>query len=336
MKNEPTHEHLEQMARSWDHHRKEEKLKAVQHAADNGAPSWYLRVLMLERRGYEDCESDDDISDEETKFDEDLSDLGDEDWNDGDVTYECECDESEECSCGHQWLTSEEKQRREKYTGSDAEYFYELKAERSQRKHEVEEQRQFLQSEKDAALKVDHHMEKKVQKAYAKLQNAKAEGDSRPIEFDTASGMHFDLYSSEFTQIWWDPYHPTRYIELWEMSNIEHTLGVPTGPGGIEPVQPQEKEKNEDSLDEEDWMRGHIYFNSDTGCDLVSFEAPKYIGLEEHTIRTNKGDLEVKIRFISNDYLIVTIPSSIALDSAAELDPDVKIPETFVFYAIGH
>ncbi|CAG1973305.1 unnamed protein product [Fusarium graminearum] len=246
------------------------------------------------------------------KFDEDLPDLGDEDWDD--EFDGCECDESVECSCEDLGLTSEEKQRREPYTGSDAEYFYELKAYRSQRKHEVEEERQRLQRKKDKALKLDHDKQKEVQEAYKKLQHSKTEGNIPPIELHIVTTTDFNLYSSEFTQIWWDPYHSTRYIELYEMSKIKHTLGVPMGPGGIEPVQPQKKEKNEESLDEEGRMQGHIYFNSDTGCDLVNFEAPKYIGL--------------------NDYLIVTVPRSVALDPAVELGPTVKIPETFVFLGV--
>ena len=40
-------------------------------------------------------------------------------------------------------------------------------------------------------------------------------GDNdQPAELDLLTNRDFDLYCSEFTELWWDDYFPTAYINF--------------------------------------------------------------------------------------------------------------------------
>jgi hypothetical protein len=263
--------------------RKEKRVKAAQHAADKGAPSWYCRLLMIDRGDpeyYEDRQSYD-----EYDFDEDISELGDEDSDD--EYPECKCDGTTDCSCEDRSITNEEKLRKEPYTGSDAEYFYELKGYRSQRKHELREERYWRQKKKDEQLEVERKKDKEVQEAYARLQRSAEEANSPPTKLDLLKTGKFTLHSSEFTELWWDENFATRYISFYNVDQMEN-LGVPTGPGGVmNPVTPK-KGKKKGKLNKEGNIQGHIYFNASSGCDFVDFIPPKYFGLEEQTLKCHE------------------------------------------------
>jgi hypothetical protein len=55
-------------------------------------------------------------------------------------------------------------------------------------------------------------------------------------------------------------------------------------------------------------MHRHIYFNADCGCDYAPFVPPEHAGLEEHVLGSFHGEFNVKICFVSNDYIIINVP----------------------------
>ncbi|RBR08267.1 uncharacterized protein FIESC28_10301 [Fusarium coffeatum] len=186
----------------------------AQAAAENGAPQWYCRILKL--RGSTFSTSED--------YDKDLLELRDEDLDD--EYPDCKCDEQDiDCYCDELWEPDESKSRNRKYTGPDAAHLYEVKADRSLRKHDVRDVRLKKESEKQERLKLDRDKENKVLEVLKELTESGGDND-QPAGFDLLMNRHFDLYCSDFTELWWDDYFPTAYIEFYDLSK-ETTLGVP-------------------------------------------------------------------------------------------------------------
>jgi hypothetical protein len=80
-------------------------------------------------------------------------------------------------------------------------------------------------------------------------------------------------------------------------------------------------------------LSGHVYFDVNTGCDIADFSPPEYTSLEEHMLKIYDGELEVGCRFISNDYIIVTVPRELVLMGKPTIP---SAPERFKFMGIRH
>ncbi|KAH6612871.1 hypothetical protein B0J18DRAFT_473788 [Chaetomium sp. MPI-SDFR-AT-0129] len=109
-----------------------EKSRPTQKDTRN-LPSWYLRLLAFSYQGDREVHPWD--------FDEDLSEL--EEQDDGskqEKENDCECG-GHDPECGCQFLSDsdmdEDGRSERSYDGSDADYYYELKEEREDRKHEL-------------------------------------------------------------------------------------------------------------------------------------------------------------------------------------------------------
>ncbi|KAF4986293.1 hypothetical protein FDECE_16026 [Fusarium decemcellulare] len=269
-------------------------------------PSWYCRLVVLGIKKNRDIRPHD--------FDEDLSDLeesGETAENDAFAEEECGC-EGSDCECESLDGDTGDNQSEKSYNGSDADYYYELKFEREERKRELRDCRERERKAKEERRVSEIQKVKEVQEAYENLQELLRRGDTPP-KLDSLSRKHFKLYSLDHFDYRYNEIHyGSKYIEF-------HSLEDSTAPGD----KPRPKDKAARG-------NGHIYFDGNCGYDFLRFRHRKKAGLKEYRL---KGDdkFDVKICFIGNDYITVTVPRELVFE---DVSPNSSAPEMFKFMGI--
>lgn len=265
-------------------------------------PAWYQRLIAVTIKEDRDIEPGD--------FDQDISDL-EETSNantnsDGSACASCKCGGySDECNYDRDNWSS-----RRSYDGSDADYYYQLKNEREERKQELQE----IRLEKWKALDFEQQKVTEVEEAFAQLQDTCSSSDATSLLAQLA-GRRFHLFCVEYVDRCYDAYLPSStYIEF-------HALDE-------ESPQPGE---NQPSSDNQEQIYGHVYFDANTGCDLAAFVPPKMAGLNEYTLKSFHGEYQLLVRFISNDYLILIVPHRLILEDQPPLQ---SAPDPFRFMGI--
>ncbi|KAK4074502.1 uncharacterized protein Triagg1_5098 [Trichoderma aggressivum f. europaeum] len=262
-------------------------------------PAWYYRLVALT------IKEDRDVFPED--FDEDLSDI------DGENPSEsgCDCDsEDGECDCDDQSHSSERS-----YNGSDADYYYELKDERKERKQQLRDYKVKEDKDKEHWRKWENVRVEEVQAAYESLQQAEIKGHI-PSPLDSISGKHFNLYSLDHFDHRYDSLvYPTKYVEFYYIEEGDDTVTV---------KQPPTRETKSE---------GHLYLDSACGCDFDLFSPPKQAGLEKYSLKDIDGKFAPIFQFISNDHLIVTVPRDIVF---MDVPGPPSAPDTFTFYGVRH
>ncbi|KAJ2968511.1 hypothetical protein NQ176_g9146 [Zarea fungicola] len=272
-------------------------------------PVWYHRLLAITIKEDRDIEPDD--------FDKDISDLEETsettETSDGSVPAICECDrDSDDCDCecessGHD---GEDHSSQRSYDGSDADYYYELKYEREERKRELQE----IRLEQLKVRDFEQQKVTEVEEAVRQWQDTCALRDAFP-PLTQLTGKLFYLFCVDYVDHCWNAdLSSSKYVEF-------HALDA-------DAVLPDEEQPSHDNSEQ---IYGHVYLDANTGCDLAPFIPPKLAGVEEHSLKSFHGEYELLVRFISNDYLILTVPQRLILQDQSPLQ---SAPDTFQFMGI--
>ncbi|KAM0350508.1 hypothetical protein ACHAPU_002987 [Fusarium lateritium] len=273
---------------------------AKETTARQKPPSWYCRLVVLGIKTDEDPEFSD--------FDEDISELNERELADEDASS---------------FELIDDKESEKSYTGSDSHYYYELKEQRTRRKFELRDQKFQAQQKKTKQRDLELEKEDEVKEAYTKLKESSGQGND-PEKLDLVTDRMFKLYCTDFVDHYYDQHFiPTKHIDFYGLNE-----GQPINNEASPPEDPEEG--NDDTPTE---MYDHVYLNVNTPCHFKQFIPPETCGRKRHILETGEG-FEVKIRFISRDYLTVTLPCALASSPAVEIDPSTKIPKKFKFVGI--
>ncbi|KAF3062541.1 hypothetical protein CFAM422_010585 [Trichoderma lentiforme] len=265
-------------------------------------PAWYYRLVALTIKEDRDVEPDD--------FDEDISDI---DRTPDPSEVDCDCDPDEDCECDDQSSHGSERS----YNGSDADYYYELKDEREERKQELREMKKEEREEKERVRKAEGVKEEEVRAAYKSLQQAESKGQLLP-PFNCIAGNNFRLYSLDHVDHRYNSsLYPSKYVEFYYFEEGDDTCTS---------KQPPSRETK---------IQGHLYLNVDCGCDFALFSPPKQAGLEKYSLKDVEGKYTPIFQFISNDHLIMTVSRDLVFRDVPGHPKDLA-PDTFTFYGIRY
>ncbi|KAL6825808.1 hypothetical protein J3E69DRAFT_380914 [Trichoderma sp. SZMC 28015] len=262
-------------------------------------PAWYYRLVALTIKEERDVESED--------FDEDISDI---DRTPDPSESECDCEPGEDCECDYPASPSSERS----YNGSDADYYYELKDQREERKQDLREMKMQEREEKERVRKAESIKEEEVKAAYKSVQQAESKGQPLP-PLDSIARKNFRLYSVDHVDHRYDSIYPSKYVEFYYFEE-----------GTCKAIQPPSRETK---------IQGHLYLNVESGCDFDDFSPPKQAGLKKYSLKDITGKFAPTFQFLSNDHLIVTVPRDIVFKDVPGHPKDLA-PETFTFYGIRY
>ncbi|KAM0207989.1 hypothetical protein ACHAQI_007267 [Fusarium lateritium] len=211
--------------------------KAAQHVPGKTPPSWYCRLVVPRNKSKEDLYEEPYKEPYEEDFDEDISELNErevaEEYSSDDF---CKCDDdAPECTCDFDCDETEDHKSENSYTGSDCDYYYELKQRRTKRKYELRDERHRIQLAKEKQRDLEKTKEIEVQKAYKELQ----ESSSRevPTKLDLLNNHHFKLYCGvDFVDHYFDDNFSMKYIEFYGEEVAE-----PLDPLWFERTEPLDK-----------------------------------------------------------------------------------------------
>lgn len=319
--------------RAWRSASRVEKSRANSQAQKHPGrlPAWFYRVCGVRfdaRKGdYRDGNAHD--------FDEDLSEL-EEDSEQGDnadkqfreergETVEmddCECGgEDSECDCQSEYDSDDDNDSERSFQGSEADYYYELKEEREERKLEKLEDRK----EKARLIEFDKTKEEEVRAAYKSLQKAEKKHKTIPIPIESLAEQGFHLYCSDHVSHAYFPEFAHRTLELYHLDESE---------GSLNPhLSKEEKQKLGGKT--EGFLTGELYLNTDANCSFGPFLAPKRASGK--TIKTKSGDgkYELSFKFMGNGYLELKLSREMVFSRPYDSKPPpATAPEVFKFVGI--
>jgi hypothetical protein len=259
-------------------------------------PTWFYRLVALTINEDRDVCPDD--------FDEDLSDL------DLDENSICAGDKSEcgnaDCDADSLFSGTDDSLTERSYAGSDADYYYELKQGREERKCELREIGKWQRKAKEAQRRFEGEMEKEVREAYDYMQKPDTESDVQVLSL--LAGKLFHLYSIDHVEHCYDPeLYPSKYVEFHHLDDNN--------------AQPSDATQ----------IHGHVYFNANSGCDLAHFSPPKTWCREELRLKSFHGEYDLVFQFVSNDYLTMTVSRELVF---MDQPPMASAPELFRFMGI--
>ncbi|KAL2886397.1 hypothetical protein HOO65_060227 [Ceratocystis lukuohia] len=267
-------------------------------------PKWYYRLVILTIKKDRDVEDRD--------FDEDLSELeesddaGDKSDCEGPV---CNCEDADcECDCESLASSLEDNLSERSYTESDADWYYELKERREERKRDLLEYKKRMEREKEGNRVYEISRMKEVQEAYdcftpVKIDQLIPEG---PLKYH-----HFKLYSTDFLDHRYDVYlRSTCYVEFYR------------------------EDDEGQSAEEVAKVDGHVYMGVDSDHHFLPFTFPTVSSKDEVRLKSYDGKHEFVLRFISNDHVTLTASKEAVL---GDMQPDESAksePERYFFSGI--
>ncbi|KAI1079044.1 hypothetical protein F5B20DRAFT_545957 [Whalleya microplaca] len=308
-------------------------------------PEWYTRVLRvsaerkkskLRTRGRDSRETESESESESEyvrpeDFDEDLSDTVQES-DESDCTFECRCDKPEsECECD---MTSKHS-----YEGEDADYYYELKSEREERKWELKERRDPDARAKERKLSTHKSKVKEVMNAYRGLEEATAQGEpSPPISiFSTPEADKicpvpidakiYDLYSVDYVENCYD--RDTAYYR----GSWNYVEFYPLAPDDPPPKKRRRHRKRQNQARTDQKTVGHIYVSPASDFGFRPFRAPEHASLQKHRFEGH-DDEEVTIQIISQKYLIIQVSRDMVAKHERYQQVPQSAPKVFEFVGI--
>lgn len=275
-------------------------------------PAWFYRVSAL--TVFPDAEI------YPHYFDEDISDLGesDDESNDEVAEVECDCDSEDECECyaeDEEDIPSPDDGMSERsYDGSDADWYYELKDLREDRKRQL----RSLAKQKQDIRHYENRKEEEARAAYKALK--KAERESETLYMGSLAGKTFRLYSTDHL----DHYYPS---EHWEQSlskyvefyTPDHSLEIP------------DREVSENS--DRRTVEGHVYLNANTCCSFLPFRSPTRPSREKRVLKSCDGKYDLVFQFISDEYVRLKVSRELVFDGYQGPMPE-SAPEVFEFMGI--
>jgi hypothetical protein len=268
-------------------------------------PAWYYRVVTLDViEGYRLVYPED--------FDEDLSEL-DEKEKDEASERECDCGNSE-CDC------DEDTESERSYDGSEAEYYYELKDEREERKRELLEDRKIFEEAKAEMMEYEKAREDEVNAAYKSFEGRKLAKKDRKIPQDSILNQAFDLFSSDHVDRFFldlDSHHANKSVHFYrdedEVQDVSSNDGKQVGR--------QEK-----------LIHGDVRFDSDTGCQFGPFPLPTHARRKTVRVKSHDGKYDLWFKFIGNGYLKLSVSRDLVFEHGLVSSPTA--PEMFDFVGI--
>lgn len=198
------------------------------------------------------------------------------------------------------------------YDGPDAKDYYRLEDIRESRKEDLMEEKEEQQELKQRRLDEEDTIVKKIQEAIEAVRNAESRGDA-PEPFNSVASKCFDLYCVDHVKHSYVENYSTKYVEFYYCE-----------PKTFIAKQPP----NSDTK-----INGHIYLNNHESVDFEKVCLPKETGPKKYSITDKKGKYEFAFQFISNHYLIATVPREFVFLDAA-VDP--LAPEMFTMYGVRY
>ncbi|KAF7586529.1 hypothetical protein BBP40_008701 [Aspergillus hancockii] len=276
------------------------------HRVSRELPAWYRRLVILTIREDRDIEPYD--------FDEDISELGEDEGDSGSdsLGVACECNSEDECECG---LLDDDEESEHSYTGSDADYYYELKNQRTDRKIELRDEKERQQEERNFTRELESRKEQEVYAAYeAMLESQKKRDSSRP-RLESIAGKTFNLYSVDHVDYCYDDFlYAPKYVEFHYISADGEFCRPP---------------------DRDAEILGHVYLNANSVCDFVPFRPPKWAGHQKIQLKAEGSQYGPVFQFINDKYLIMTVraDSEMVLNDIRKSEA-ADVPDTFKFVGI--
>jgi hypothetical protein len=173
--------------------------KQTRNEARAKLPAWYLRLSSQQYTKYRSVSPE--------AFDEDLSELGESDKSsEVEDEAECECDsDASACDCGFEDVNDEDNESEKTCEGSEAEFYYEMKDCRRERKKSLLQERMTIEKEKESAMEISKAKEEEVNTAYTAFKKtqrrAKKKGETIPLDFVLGRrGMVYDLFSTQHVE----------------------------------------------------------------------------------------------------------------------------------------
>lgn len=279
-------------------------------------PSWYYRVLGLrwDQSPFDYKDSED--------FDEDLSELeeGSKQKDDAEEESDCESERS--------------------YTGSDADLYYEFKAEREERKREK------LQGQKDKArqLELEKSKEDEVRAEYESLQgqtnllswlakpDAKPQAkpqvrkEPTPIPLESLAEQDFKLFCSDHVKYFHDGSdYEEKTVHFWQPDACVY-------------------DKLEDGLKDPNYetgmLFGELFIDDDAQCNFGPFWPPSRASRKPVKVESDDGKHKISFQFLGNGYLKLRVSRNfVFMDSnraKSKPPPTPSAPREFEFVGIWY
>ncbi|KAK4139212.1 uncharacterized protein C8A04DRAFT_40907 [Dichotomopilus funicola] len=281
-------------------------------------PSWYFRVLAFSYKGDKDVLPRD--------FDEDISELEeeDDDSKQGEekekLENDCECGgDDPECDC--QFLSDsdvdEDGESERSYNGSDADYYYELKEEREERKRELLREQKERKEQRD----MEKAKEAEVRAVFKSVKRAKKKAE-RPL-VDSLAGQVFWLFCADYVDHFYSDLHPTKRVEFRLPDDDDKPF-------------PEDPELGTGS----GMVIGQVYLNTYACFDFGPFCAPKRASRKAVKVKCHDGAdgaAELSLKFLGNGYLKLRVPRDLVFlghHYANPITPPPKTPDVFKFVGI--
>lgn len=304
--------------------------KATEPAPNQSRPAWYYRVLHLsfKRRNQATYRSD---------YDMDLSDLEEKEEQE-EKPFKCnECmqdpdDDPEWDDCDH--MDDDDGER--SYQESDADCYYEMKEEREERKREMKEAKDAEAKERAAAREYEAKRVAEVKQAYARLPKAAGQkGAAQRLTLPTTET--FKLFCIEHLDHCDAGHNHTKFVRF-EVAGVRSDNG-PVAPLTTEMAPEGAVRRHRDAVaitktprDVSPRMRqGIVRLHANVQHKLAQFKLPKWAGRRTHVVKSSDGNHALMVKFINSDYLIMTVPQTLACDGRA---PSESAPETFRYMGI--
>lgn len=293
-------------------------------------PSWYHRVVCLRwdqsSFGYTNPRD----------FDEDLSELSSEEESEEDSEEESEEEddsdeleeEEEDCECGGEDVEcvcqfsdeydSEDDESERSYHGSDADWYYEMKEEREERKREKLEER--LELYKYRQLKFVRSKEEEVRAACESTRKAQAE--ERRIPVTSLADQEFELFCSD-------------YVDHFCKNGRVVT-------GWVEFIHPDDMDRDSDepdkkSDDDAGLMYGMLCLDGNASCSFGPFFPPTLATRRPVRVESCDGKYTLRFDFLCDDYLKLRVSRKFVFmnTSASPANPPPLGPAPEVFEFLG-
>jgi len=285
--------------------------KQRRDAARSKLPAWYLRLSSQQYTKYRSVSPED--------FDEDISELGESDKSsEMEDDAECECDsDASECDCGFEDEKDEDNESEKTCEGSEAEFYYEMKDCRRERKKSLLEERKREEEAKESAMDYAKAKEEEVNTAYTAFKKTQRrvqkKGEKIPLDFDLShrGGITYKLFSTQHVEwLFGSSIYPTQRADFHYLDECD---GVPRPKDG-----------------EERPMFGMIYLDAMATCNYGPIAVPTQA--RRKTVRITGGKkYELKFKFFKKKYLKLSVPRAV-VEEGTKLPPDA--PETFEFVGI--
>ncbi|KAH0490753.1 hypothetical protein TgHK011_002207 [Trichoderma gracile] len=286
-------------------------------------PAWYCRLVNLPQEyDIEDADFDEDISvlheGEEESLDPDA-------FDDDESIRRCDCASSdmEDCECDEEEDSAPEKEMDDgaeserSYQGSDADYYYELKEQRIQRKIDLRDLREKQERQRALTRELAGEKEQEVREAYEAMVKEQKKGDAPRPRLASIANRLFFLFSVDHVDYCYDyDLYPSKYVEFHYLDKDCRAIPPPSADTEID---------------------GHVYLHSSAGCDFCSFVPPKRAGVKKRRFPTHGSDNDHApvFQFISDRYLIMTVKSDSKMLSRdiQELGAE-NVPKELKFFGI--